>query len=190
MARPSYNHTPYPLDTMSTKTHWTDGEIEALTAFDFNDLEPARVPVRYKGRQLVMVEATADAAAKYRNAQMKATKLQDGKPVGIDGFADADPILLSACLFEVKAGDPLSPTAELGPVGTGFVRGMPHRIAKPLLMKLKHISGLNDDESEESLERQRKDVEGRLAKLREAKAAGAEAPGPKAPGSETTATSE
>lgn len=66
----------------------------------FDDLEPQQREFEYKGKTYILTEASADAAAKYRNASLRAAKMNDGKITGMDGLADAEPILVARCVFE------------------------------------------------------------------------------------------
>lgn len=60
----------------------------SLAHIDFDDLQPVSVTFSYRKKQYVLKEASEDAAAKYRNAQLRATKMSDGKVTGVDGMAD------------------------------------------------------------------------------------------------------
>ena len=196
------------------RLHWSDDEIEAAMSFDFADLRPLEVPVRIPvkegkfhpdgaPRDFVLKEATADVARIYRNAQMRSTKLVDGKPAQIDGFADADLLLLHGCLFEVLQAPAAGAQPALPPHGVlakSFISSLPNRVSRPLIAKCKHISGLNDDESIESLERQRKSLDEKIAQMRkERKGSSAEGgegdqggeggPAPKGRDEETTSSS-
>lgn len=64
-------------------------------------LEPKCMPVTLAGKKYMLREPSGDAAVRYRNLAAKAAKMVDGKVVGVDGIADAEPYLVSCCLFEV-----------------------------------------------------------------------------------------
>lgn len=126
-----------------------------MDTLNFDDLTPIALPVRVKGKDYLLREATGDAVAKWRNAQLRATRLGgDGKPASIDGLADAEPLLVSLCLFEVGQGG-----KEL-PVSVQTVRSWPGRITSALFARAKEISELEEKEDRGSLER-------RIAKLQE-----------------------
>lgn len=112
--------------------------------FDTDDDKPAEMPVRYRGKQYVIREASGAAAAAYRNCVFKSTKLgPDGKPERIEGLGDAEAVLVQGCLFEVldrkEGGDPVT-----GVVALGFVKGMPNRVLKPLFDWVQEVSGLKE----------------------------------------------
>ena len=102
------------------------------------DLTPAAQPVELDGESYVLTEASSSAAAMYRNAISRATKLgPDGKPVSFgDGFAEADLILLSLCIF--KTGNNGSRSA----VPIDQVRHWPERVVSQLVDCCQKMSGL------------------------------------------------
>src|SRR5690606_9047229 len=69
---------------------------------DFDDLTPIELPVKYKGKNYVLREADEGAATQYRNLTIKAARMEDGKITGMDGVADAEPFLISLCLYEAR----------------------------------------------------------------------------------------
>lgn len=127
---------------------------------DFNDLTPIIIPVKMGGKNFHLVEASTDADCKYRNKQMQSAKLdKEGRPISVDNFADADPYLLSMCLFEVVGeednGDP-----KYRKVDEKAVRRWQASVVKKLVEKLKEISGMDkDDEPEETEEYLTKQIE-------------------------------
>jgi hypothetical protein len=128
---------------------------------NFPDLSPVEIPdIQIGDRKYTLREASGDAGCKFRNQRIKATKLgPDGKPIGIDGFADADPHLLSRCLFEQTE-------RGLMPVPVLTILGWKDRIQVALTKTLKQISNLDEPETEEELQRQLNDIQTRLAKFR------------------------
>ncbi len=108
---------------------------------NFDDLAQVEVPVSIGGKKYVLKEATADAVRKWRNAQLKATKLGDnGKPISLEGMADTEPLLVSLCLFEEvkESGKPDS----LSPVSLSTVSSWPNRIVGALFAEATKISDL------------------------------------------------
>jgi hypothetical protein len=103
---------------------------------NLDDLAPVEETVTYQGKTYAVREASSDAAAKWRNALSKSTKIQDGKLVGMDSIADCDPLLVSLCLYyadesgkvPLKDGAP-DPTRL---VGLPSVRALPERVVKRL----------------------------------------------------------
>jgi hypothetical protein len=101
------------------------------------DLTLREVPVKLGGRRYVLREATAAGACQYRNAVLRSTRLgPDGKPEYVDGLADAGPVLVAACLFELD-GD------GLRPVSLATVRAMPARVQELLFKRAQRLSELD-----------------------------------------------
>lgn len=105
--------------------------------YNFDEAVPAEVPVTYKNERMFLREASGDAAARYRNAVMKATKLTDGKVSSIDGMADVEPYLVSLCLWRKING-------VESQVPLDVVRQMPARMVKKLYAKARSISDLDE----------------------------------------------
>lgn len=132
----------------------------------FDDLQPIEIPVRIAGKQYVLREASTDAATKYRNAVLKSTRLdRDGHAMSLDGSADVEPLLVSMCLFEVNdKGETLN-----RPVNVSVVKTFPSKVTKELYDRVRAISGLGAEDTEEELEKEIKDLQERLEELREKK---------------------
>lgn len=105
--------------------------------FDFSDLSVREIKnVKVGAKSYTLREASADAACRYRNAIFGSTKLGDnGKPVSMEGIADAEPLLLSFCLVDDETGNQVSVKTVLT---------WPSRVVEPLVKKLKEISDLGD----------------------------------------------
>jgi hypothetical protein len=102
---------------------------------NFDDLTPVEIPVTISGKSYFLLEATGDASCKYRNAQLAATQLgPDGKPIGIRGMADVDPLLVSLCLVDENRK----------PVSVATIRAWPARVLEALAKKVKSISGMDE----------------------------------------------
>ena len=145
---------------------YPNGENDSLS-LRLDDLEPISIPFIFKSKNYVLREASEDAAVKYRNAVQRSLRTnQEGNVVGIDGMADAEPLLVSLCVFEVN---PAGSKAPEGPVSLSWVRSLPSRFAKRLFAKARDISELSED-TEETLEKQINLLQRRLARLREGKA--------------------
>lgn len=137
---------------------------------DFGDLEPIRIPVRYRGVDYVLKEATNDAIVKYRNAVFKAARVgQDGKIAAWEGIADCEPLLVSMCLFKLVdkdgKGQPLNPVQEVV-VSLNAVRNFPNEMVTKLYETAKLISKVEDDDSEEGLVKRIQAMQKRLAEVR------------------------
>ena len=125
--------------------------------FDFDSLEVIEIPVKMGGETYTLREASGDAAFKYRNMAMKCTKLgPDGKPSAVENIADIEPFLLSQCLFDSK--NKLVPIAK--------IRTWGNRTCQKLYAKVLEISELGADEDTESLEKQLKEIQAKLDKLK------------------------
>lgn len=133
-----------------------------MKAFDFGDLTPREDTFTLYGKEYVLREASADAACKYRNAIIRGAKFSDGKISGADGLADAEPLLVSLCLFEkTDKGDRAVPI--------NVVRGWPNRVQKPLFDRIKEISELVEEDDEKDLYKRRDDIQKRIDELEKAK---------------------
>lgn len=117
---------------------------------DFSDLEPKQTEVFKIGpNNYVLREATEDAAVKFRNAGMRGMRMVDNKVVGMDGVADAAPLLVSLCIFQVLEGngkDPIYKTVKLE-----TIRSWPTRIVSRLFDIAREMSGLDEDDNEETI---------------------------------------
>jgi hypothetical protein len=81
----------------------TNGIPEML---DYGDLPPVEIPVKYRGKDYILREASEDTACRYKGAFLACAKeWQDGKPVRVEGLPDLEPLLVSLCLFEQLADD-------------------------------------------------------------------------------------
>jgi hypothetical protein len=130
---------------------------------DFNDLSVIEVPVKVAGRNYVLREATEEAACRWRNHMLRATRIgQDGRPTGIGDLADSEPLLVSLCLFEAKEDG----TAG-APVKLAAVKGWPSRVVGRLFAKAKQISELEEKEDRAALEQRLRDITDKLAALEE-----------------------
>lgn len=113
---------------------------------DFNfSLDEQSFPLTIAGDSYVIVEASEEAAKKYKNTAMRATKFSDkGKPSGVDGLADVEPLLVSMCLFKVgERGDRQS-------VSLSTILKWPHRVVEPIYQKCRELSGLLDNDEDET----------------------------------------
>lgn len=152
-----------------------------VLSFDFDDIKPFAVHVNYRREKFVMVEASAAVAIAFRNSAIRSARLNDGKVVGLDGAADGDAVLLGSCLCRADENYvPREHDKQGNPVGVGaaFVRSMPNRVTEPLVLRLKEMSALNDEDTVESLEKRIKSDTEKLAKLKAQQPAAAPAADP------------
>jgi SpoU rRNA methylase family enzyme len=128
-------------------------------SFDFADLMPQAVPLTLGGKRYVLREASAAAAARWRNAVLRSTKMDNGKVVSVDGLADAEPLLVSLCVFEVAADG----VEKQVPLDT--VRSWRASVVKALFEKAKAISELDEKDTKESLQEKVDRLRERMAEL-------------------------
>ena len=144
----------------------SDQNGDSRAELNFDDLFPQEVKVKIGGKPYVLKEASAGAAAQWRNALIGCTQLgPDGKPQSIKGVGDTEPLLVSLCLFE-------SGEKGLIPVPIHIVRGMPARVCKALFEKVKAMSDLDEQggETEEALVEKMDRLRDQLEKARQGKA--------------------
>lgn len=144
---------------------------------DFSDLSSTAIDIPIGKSIYILREASGDAAIKYRNAVLKATKLSDGKVSGLDGLADTEAYLVHLCLFETLRDSAGSPTGERNvPIPT--IRNWPNRVQKALYDRAKKISSLEEKATKESLTKQLNEIKKQLAELedKEKEAGGDENP--------------
>jgi hypothetical protein len=130
-------------------------------ALNFDDLSPVEIPVKLSNKEYVLREASGDAAVKWRNAQVRAARMVDGKVSGVGDIADSEPLLVSLCMWEVTT---VSGTRREVPVPLHVVRSWPARVVSTLFEKIKEISGLEGTETEETI---RKRIAADSRKIRE-----------------------
>lgn len=138
--------------------------------FDFADLEPVRLSFKIGKRTYVLCEADGDAGAKYRSAAARSARLNDGKVVGVEGIGDIEPLLVSKCLYDtddkgnLRVDDDDKPIKKyLVPEGT--IRSWPDRVQKALFNKIKEISGLDETDTLEKLDKQITNLQKKRQKL-------------------------
>lgn len=99
--------------------------------------KPAQVEATIGGKTYLVKEASVAAATKYRNKTFSAARMNDGKMVGIEGLADAEPMLISHCLFETYQNN-----GELKdrPVLLSTILAWPNQTQEALFDKIKELS--------------------------------------------------
>lgn len=139
--------------------------------FDRDDLSPIEIPVKIAKKYYVLKEAKGDIATRYKNFTLRMIAItKDGmdmrmgsrKPLGAEtggvrvveeGMADADPFLVSLCLFEVTDSNRTSGTKEgLGKVALSWVRDLPNPILDTLVDRVKAISHIGQPSTLEEIE--------------------------------------
>jgi hypothetical protein len=118
-------------------------EIPSEVSFSDDDLKPKCIPVTIGSMKCIMREASAEATISYKNGMMACTRLgPDGRPATINGLADLDPKLLSACLIQQLEGN------KEKPVDIAVIRKWPDRVVQHLIKTLKKISPTLEEENE------------------------------------------
>lgn len=121
------------------------------------DIAIKEVAVKINGKEHVVREAVGTVAAAYRNAMLKGARLgEDGKSMRMESGAEAEHVLVQGCLFDKSGRRYVLAT----------IASWPNRVIKPLFKIAHEISDLKEADTEESLEKQRKDIEEKLDKLR------------------------
>lgn len=135
--------------------------MEELT---FDSIERKQIPVSIAGKKYVLMEADGAAGTAYQNALMSATRMdRKGDRFRIEGMADAEPLLLSRCLFYADDEGRVRVLRDGSPdpkwlVSLRTIQGWPNRIQTKLFDELKRISDLNitpkdkEDKEEETPE--------------------------------------
>lgn len=116
---------------------------------DFGDLQPTVIPVKYGGKLYFLTEASVGAAVAFRNATTRAARVLDNKVQGFDGLADAEPILISKCLYAEKDGKlPVNPDGTPDSqylVPLEVLMRWPNQVQRRLFDKVREVSpGLID----------------------------------------------
>lgn len=108
-----------------------------MESLDLGSLAPREFSVTVGDKEYVLREASEGAAVRYRDAIFQSTKFSKGKLSGMVGLAEAEPLLVSLCLFE--GGDK--------PVPLNVIKCWPARIVKAMFEKAKDISDLGEKEN-------------------------------------------
>jgi hypothetical protein len=121
------------------------------------DIAIKEVPVKINDKEHIVREATGAVAAAYRNAMLKGARLgPDGKSMHMEGGAEAEHVLVQGCLYD-KSGRRYT---------LATIASWPNRVIKPLFNIAHEISDLKEADTEDSLEKQRKDIQEKLDKMR------------------------
>lgn len=127
-------------------------------------LDIVEIPVEIGGRKYVLREADGHTAAKYRDTITKSVKMTRGQVSGIGGIAEAEPLLVSMCLF--AEDDEGGYTRK---ISLDTVKRWPSRIVKSLFTKAQEISGLKEeDDSLEGLKERRRELDEQIQELEDA----------------------
>ena len=125
---------------------------------DFGSPNVLEIEFTFGGVDYVLVEASGGVKADHENAILRCAKVVDGKPTSAEGIGDIEPQLVAGCLFIIKDGKRM-------PVTLKQVRDLPGRVVRELATKLKTMSGLDQQDTVESLRNQIEALTRKLAQL-------------------------
>jgi hypothetical protein len=152
-----------PVNANSLENIQTPVHDYRAVSLDFPDLKPVEVSVTVGRVTYVLREASYAVKKQYRNAQMRAVRMVDGKMTGLDGAMEADPLLLAGCLFETdNEGKATNRTVDVR-----LLHSWPARVVEPLVAEAKRLSNIDQDETREALEKRLEETKKALAKLDE-----------------------
>lgn len=111
-----------------------NGSIEPM---EFDCSTRLEVPVRIGDGKYLLLEADGTAMNAFHACVLRGAKTdENGKIRPGEGVFEANVVLLSHCLVEAGTRTAVTPQ---------FVRELPNRISKPLVERLKRISGMDDE---------------------------------------------
>lgn len=135
--------------------------------FNYDDLAPQDFHFQYRGNNYVLKEPSEDAVLAFRQWQLRDAKVVDGKmSTNIERVYESQSLLVSKSLFKrvEKNGETVDQL-----VSSADVRAIPARIVKDLFDRAKSMGEVNEEDTEDGIERQIKALQDRLAKLRESR---------------------
>lgn len=136
--------------------------MEEQEIFDFDGLEQQTKKVKFKGKRYEVREASADAAAQFRNHGLRSARFADGKLLGMGDVANGQSLLVSLCLWE-EVANPSDPTQPgFRPVDIKVVRAWPERVVKELFEWISKVSMLDEADTEEVLEKRISELQKKL----------------------------
>lgn len=148
----------------------TQYSFDIAKGIDFGDLAPIQVPITIRKVKWILLEASGDAATRFKNANMAAGRFSpDGQRISLVGLADSEPLLVSLCLYKAdKDGNlPVDAQGNADPrarASIEFVKAQPNKFQRQLFDIIKEISpDLDETPTIESIDKQ-------IAKLQEMRA--------------------
>ncbi len=117
---------------------------------NFDDLAPAEMRFKWRGKSFICREASEGSAVQWRNANSKGLKFgPDGKVAGLgEGASDSEPLLVSLCVVE-KGTNSQTGNDTFSAVPIQVVRGWPARVVRPVYDWIIKASGLRETETPE-----------------------------------------
>lgn len=138
-----------------------------LLHFDADDLIPHEEEFTIGERSFLLREADEAAVVKWRNVQIKSSRMDGTGKIVIGEVADANPYLVSLCLFEKKVDKEGKPF--LHPVPKEEIKKWPAKVVSKIFDRLMLISDLKAEETEESLTKHIGELSEKLKAVRERK---------------------
>lgn len=123
----------------------------------FDDLEPIEVLATIGVRRFILREASEGDSVAWRNSQIRAARMVDGKFVGLGDLVNSEPLLLSRCLRDVATNKNV-PVEE--------INKWKSKIVKELFKRLTKISDLETMDTVEQLEKRIAEDTEKLKKLK------------------------
>jgi hypothetical protein len=141
--------------------------VSDLLHFDAEDLIPHEEEFSIGERSFLLREADEAAVVKWRNLQIKSSRMDGTGKIVIGEVADANPFLVSLCLFEKKPDK--EGNLQLSKVSKDEITKWPSKVVSKIFDRLMVISDLKAEETEESITKQIGQLSEKLKALRERK---------------------
>jgi hypothetical protein len=162
----------YGGGTLTTKELTMNDSSNDRVDFDKDpDLTPKVFKFSYRGKDYQAREASAGAACRYRAASLAGAEMtfgsDDSKTIKrLGSLAAVENLLVGLCVFD----DPCTtknPDGTDKPIGQAAVDSWESKIQRRIFTWVKKSSDLSEDETIESLEKDRAEIDKKLARLRE-----------------------
>lgn len=141
-------------------------------AMVYDNIIPIEVPVKVGLDSYILLEANGEAVVKWRNMLLKGTKIgTNGRPSSIETVAEAEPYLVSLCLYYADKSTGSVPLNKDGDPDPKFlvpiqrIKKWPNRIQTDLFKRIKEISHLDEEESVDKLKEERDTISKRIDEL-------------------------
>ena len=128
--------------------------------FGDDQLRRKEEPVQIGDRSFILRQGMGGDIIAYKNFMSKAMKVDPTKKSAtMEGFYDSEVFLICRCLSEItdKGEKKVSPE---------YVKMLPQPVHEAILERAKELSGLIEEDTEEDLLEQKRDIEDRLERLR------------------------
>ena len=115
---------------------------------DFSSLEVIEIPVTVGETNFILIEASGDSSAKFRNMLLNNMELVDGKPSKVKDYANQEAYLVHLCIRYVGDSEETKKLANKQ-VPLEVVKRWPARVLSKLFERAKDISELDETDEEE-----------------------------------------